>query len=562
MAIKRLKRMRNHPSIWDICTLHLLMPLLILSLLNFISCDYTSEIKQNEIDGKGIDKGEESKAITQAPAEFSSLAFLDSSLSIIETARLSTYSGQVFKRAKFYKGDDSALLLISPFAFGESVITEGRLIAVTLKEPFDTYELKDKRRVIELTVGDSPSEVYFNVIEARDKQGSIKDSAGDSSKSVSPNNKTEDATQSSSQNAQLISGGKAVNAQDGSEKTESKASNAEAKYETHLYQLDEEGKVKKLPVFNSLVIQSYKSGLLLLRHFNGLQLTGDGYQERSPISYSLTSSNDGKVLASFDYEPILSPSQKKSLRVIRKYNISDYSASEFSVYINDIQTNKKVEGSAKKSHQETELYTTSYYLTMEEDRWLPQVLFINDKSLLITTFTPEDASRKGKEQADEPYMKSLSLLSGKLNLEKLDIATKKKVPILKDISPYLNVNYSPGEPVFLVTYFTKESGDKVFKVEVVTIDGRKSRTIYSVKGPSSLSIEDVDYASGSLLILQSFSRGDERYSEVICLKLSKESRSKNKKDEPFEKPKRKREEAYPPGFDESQAEPPPINIPT
>ncbi len=481
-----------------------------LLLLSFAGCKKGLEHTSAKGSGPKLPRtGAKSPAGTPEK-EFSGLAFLDRSLYVVRSADFYTYPGQVIRSASFYPSSDSVLVLVSPTTIDPSIVKPGRLVVISLKEPYDLYELKGGKQVISFRGTGDHSGAFITSVQTDLVVAGT--SGNDDSESGEPLS-----------NDKLIKGGvpSAPNKELGN--VEDSTEGAVGDLKVSLFSLDSEGKLSDLSIENAEALGIFAGGKLLLRRFKKLTPENGGFKRVGPISYTLTSLNDPSVdLAGFDFEPILSPGLKFALRVHKVYDVVDYSNSVFSVFLSPIRAlRKNGEKGAVNIGKERLLYTAPFFLTLREERWDPQVLFLDDENLLITTFSPEDSAGVKDQAYDNDLMSFSSMTSGRLSLERFKVSNQERNVLIETISPYLKIYYTPKEQVFFGVYRDDSESGTTHRVVAVSINAKHTRTVYKTDNVDGIEIADVNYPTGSLIVLERMEGESGLYSRLIHLRLSR-----------------------------------------
>jgi len=469
-------------------------------------------------------KLEETTEAKKTP-KFSSLSFLDESISIALDESFYSQEGEKIASAVFYPDSKKVLILITDYPEDETRIYPGKLYLVSKEEEYSVFELKEAERAVTLKASTNFRGAYFNIIKEPLQEPSTEGSEAEDS----------------SEGGKLIKKSLGTSSSD-SEKSKAKGAQDLASAEPYLELrfLNEKGKVENKEMKNLLLREVLADGSLLLERIESVTSSGKGYSFSSAGEFVVMSAGEKEPKKKLSFEPKLSPKLTRALKIETLYDPSNYENSYFRVLLATLADSEAI---TKPDASLKEIYRTAYFLTFQEHRWTPQALFMDEDTIFLTMFTLEPDTEKS----------ALSQTSGKLELVLFNVNDLSKKTILPDISPYTRIYYFPNHPVFFTRTLVPNGENWQVELRVHSIDGKVSRLLYTSSQAEEVELCDVSFEDGALLFLEQVP--EKGYSFLGVLRLSLEKKKGYQGKPPSEDLSPSPEEP----FGES---PPPIRVPS
>ncbi|OPX22973.1 MAG: hypothetical protein B1H03_03040 [Planctomycetales bacterium 4484_113] len=442
---------------------------LVLSLLAAGSCIRTVERADSFVKGSATGDGTGLAESTPPAPRFSAPAFLDRSLYLRDKEILSVRSGKMLRSAFYFPAPPQALLFIADFDLAAPERQPGGLYLTLVDDPSATYALKGDSEVLSLRQSPDEPVVYYTKVEK------VAASAPETPEPSVPRDGGGDGAPSAQ------------------------------RYQLALHRLSSAGEDEDLDLKNVRVTQVLSGGRMLLRRVNDVTRLAGTYFTSLGDACKLYDSRRKEDILRFDYQPLLSPAGTRAVRIVTNYDPSNYADCYFALYA----------GRASDSRDELKLVSAyPLFLTFTEDRWHPVVRFAGETTLLLSRFV-EDG-----EAARKPGC--LPHTAGKISLGVFDLEREEFIPVIPSASPYLRVFNLPDEPVFFYSYYELGESGRRYHIVASSVDGNTTRELLTTTGQEQLFIADVDIASGSMLVVESYSTADEDYSLLRELRLSEE----------------------------------------
>lgn len=389
---------------------------------------------------KRADLGEEAAS----PPALSPVAFLDESFAAVSRELFFSAEGKMVKSADYYGGSSRVLFLSVPFDLERTDERAGPLYLVDTADVTQAYQLKDAELVLSLAAAKFGGFIYHKLSEQ-----------------VSPS--AEEEEQKS-----LVPHEPSVG------------------YTFQARLLKADGSDSSLLEEDMMIADSFTGGRLLAGKIVGVTPFLGRYGVGEPRAWTLFGP-DGEAQVEFDYRPLLSPDCTIALDVVRHYDTESYEESTFAIYSGE--AGKSVVGLSL-------LFSSPYFITLEEERWNPLAAFIGPSTMLVSRFTPV-----ASEGSVVPNT------SGRLTLEKLDIGTRVASVLMQVSSPHISILVPPDPPVFFWLTRSPGTGERSFTLGVTAIDGSKQRVLAKGLTAQHIELAGVDFAAGRLLVIEQHATG-------------------------------------------------------
>jgi hypothetical protein len=379
-----------------------------------------------------------------SPPALSPVAFLDESFAAVSRELFFSADGNMVKEAAYFGGSGRALFLSVPFDLERTDERAGPLYLVNTTDVTQTFQLKDAELVLNFAAAKSGGYIYHKLLEQ-----------------VSPS--AEEEEQKS-----LVPHEPSVG------------------YTLQARLLKTDGSDAPLLEENMMVGDSFADGRLLAGRIVGVTPFLGHYGVGEPRAWTLYSP-EGEAQLEFDYKPLLSPDCTIALDVVRHYDTGNYEESVFAIY----------SGEPGKSVADLSLlFSSPYFITLEEERWNPIAAFIGPSTMLVSRFVPVQS-----EGSVVPNT------SGRLTLEKLDVGTRVTSVLMQLASPHISILMPPDSPVVFWLSRKPGTGERSFTLGVTAIDGSKQRVLAESLSAQRVELAGVDFASGRLLVVEHYSTG-------------------------------------------------------